>query len=415
VVADRHNKPRIDKAAEAAARSWDAPQRFLENNDRRIFLMLLASSVRRFGRSIKRIGDTYYPGFLLGFPLKEDEIPVFVYHDVEPAVFAEDLAFLRDNGYRTLSTDEFLQARQNGTGRRSSVLLTFDDARRNFWEVAFPLLCQFDARATLFVPTCWIGERGAASGDLDAVPSETGMFMTWEQIRGCVRSGLVDVQSHAHRHALVYSSTRLAGFASPGLSAHYDIYEWPMRRNDALGRPPWGTPIYEATPLLSADARFLEPPAAARACVEFVAQAGGEAFFSAPNWAAQLRKVHDESSGRGMQLMEQSRFEALVSSEFVLSRQLFEAELGFVPRYFAFPWRVGSKKSIELALAAEMQAIFGVGLDFRRARKTNGPLPLFGRFKGDWLRFLPGRGRSSLREVLPGKLRGFLRHQHFAH
>jgi peptidoglycan/xylan/chitin deacetylase (PgdA/CDA1 family) len=383
-------------------------------------LILLFSSVRRFGRSIKRLRDTYYPGFLFGRQLSGDEIPVFIYHDVEPTVFAQDLMFLRDNGYRTLSTDEFVAAERSGV-EANRVLITFDDARRNFWEVAFPLLRQFSARATLFVPTFWIGNGHAGPIDRESIPAPNDMFMTWDQIRACHRSGLVDVQSHAHRHALVYSSTRLVGFASPRLLAQYDIYDWPMQRNDdqkdALGRPPLGTPVYEATPLLSAKTRVLEPLSATRACVDFVSQAGGEAFFSRPDWTGQLLKVYEQAVDRfgGATLMEQSRFDALFSSEFLLSRRLFEAELGFMPRYFAFPWRIGSKEAIDLAGAMGIRAIFGVGLDFRRSRKAGASLPLFGRFKGDWLRFLPGRGRSSLTEVVPGKIKGFLRHQHLAH
>src|SRR5262249_28733554 len=122
------------------------------------FFMSLSSSLRQVSRSIKRVVSTHYPPFLFGLSLRNGEVPVFIYHEVDKESFAGDLAFLRDNGYRTLSADEFfLEASYRGEGKR--ILLTFDDARRNFWDVAFPILKEYNARATLFVPTYWIGGR----------------------------------------------------------------------------------------------------------------------------------------------------------------------------------------------------------------------------------------------------------------
>ena len=328
--------------------------------------MGLPPSLARIVRSIARIARTRYPRFLFGRPLRPGEIPVFVYHDVDPEAFASDLAFLRNNSYRTLSTEEFVQHVAERAGGRA-VLLTFDDARRNFWEVAFPLLRHFGACATLFAPTYWVGD-GRHGGT-----AEKDMFMTWDEMRTCRASGLVDVQSHAHRHALVFTSARLVGFASPQALAQYDIYDWPMRRDgegDVQGRPPLGTPVYEATPLLSASFRVLEDQAAARACQEHVAARGGERFFARPKWAAELRTVHQERAGRASQ-MGAREFDDLVASEFVLTRRLFQEELGVAPRYLAFPWMLGSARSLALAAEHGIEAVFGVGLDFRRVGRVS--------------------------------------------
>jgi hypothetical protein len=61
-----------------------------------------------------------------------------------------------------------------------------------------------------------------------------------------------------------------------------------------------------------------------------------------------------------------------------------------------------------------MAAVFGVGLDYGRARRIT-RIPAFGRFKGDWIRFLPGKGRQRLWNVIPEKLRSFSASQHLAH
>src|SRR5262249_6619014 len=143
------------------------------------------------------------------------EVPVFVYHDVEPEAFARELGFLRSNGYRTVGLDEFMAlGTRKGGGRERRVLLTFDDARSSFYEVALPLLRTFDARATLFVPSYWM-QPPAVTG--------SNRFMSWPQVRECAESGYVDVQSHAHRHALVATSNQLVGFATPERVARYDV------------------------------------------------------------------------------------------------------------------------------------------------------------------------------------------------
>src|SRR5436853_1262005 len=153
----------------------------------------MSPSFRTLRQSATRLLRTHYPGFLFGITWSAPSCPVFCYHEVDPETFAGDLGFLAENGYRTLSTREFVEGAARD-GR--AVLLTFDDAKRNFWEVTFPLLRQFKARATVFAPTAWIeGGEGDAARETQA-PS--GTFMTWDQLRTCVRSGLVDVQAHGH-------------------------------------------------------------------------------------------------------------------------------------------------------------------------------------------------------------------------
>src|SRR5579885_3631713 len=93
------------------------------------------TSARRAARGAQSVLRTRYPLFLLGLPVPRGEIPVFIYHDVEPESFARELEFLRANQYRTISLDEFLAAGERKSHTREKrVLLTFDDARRSFYE-----------------------------------------------------------------------------------------------------------------------------------------------------------------------------------------------------------------------------------------------------------------------------------------
>lgn len=116
-------------------------------------------------------------------------VPVFCFHLVEHDKFEADLRFLRDNGYVTLSAGEFLSYLR-GSLRVSarSVVLTFDDGPRNFYDVAFPLLQKYRAKAVAFIAPGLHADENHAEG------SERPM--TWQEIASIAASGLVDFQSH---------------------------------------------------------------------------------------------------------------------------------------------------------------------------------------------------------------------------
>jgi peptidoglycan/xylan/chitin deacetylase (PgdA/CDA1 family) len=356
---------------------------------------------------------THYPNFALGLPLGRNEMPIFIYHDVEADSFAADLEFLRRNRYQTLSLDEFIARSGDQSVPANAVLLTFDDARKSFHSAALPVLRDFDARATLFAPTYWM-----SAADPMRAPADD-LFMSWDQLRDCTESGLVDVQSHAHRHALVCVAERVVGFATPELLSRYDIYDWPMRHTgsgDQLGRPALGTPIYEAAPLLSAAGRFLESEAAARACCACVERGGGANFFAQPDWLKQLRGAHDAAlADQPGRFLTASQFQALVASEFEQSRDQFRRHLGYAPSSLAYPWMLGSRLSLDLAARFDITNVFGVALDYGHARNAQLPVRVFGRLKADWLPTLPGKGRSNLASVARRKLSGFTKTMHLAH
>jgi peptidoglycan/xylan/chitin deacetylase (PgdA/CDA1 family) len=368
----------------------------------------------RAARGLAGLLRTRYPRFVFGLPPAAGDIPVFLFHDVETEAFARQLDFLRVNGYRTLALDEFLAVASRKSGPRPArqVLITFDDARLNFYQSALPALRATRSHATVFAPTLWMGTTR---------PPGTERFMSWEQLEECRDSGVVDVASHAHRHALVFDSDRLAGFATPGLLARHDIYDWPMRHDgsgDRLGRPAPGTPLYSATPLLSARTRYLESAALRDACIALVERMGAADFFSRPDCYSQLMRLHrSRAASLPGRYTRDEEFRALVASEFELSRAAFEEHLGYAPAAFAYPWALGSPLSLDLAKRFGIRCAFGVATDFGRARAISrrGPLPVFGRIKGDWLELLPGRNRARLLPVLARKVAGFAQQQHLAH
>ena len=376
-------------------------------HDLRHFVARSQLAAERTGRALAGPLRTRYPGFLFGLPLPHGEVPIFNYHEVAPEELEPDLEYLKDNGYVTLSLDEFMRANREKRRSRRAVMLTFDDAWSSFQTVALPLLQRYQMRAVLFAPSYWMNGAGP-----------DGLFMNWAQLRASVASGLVDVQSHAHRHALVHTGAQLADFATPETLQRFHFFDWPMRHNygnHELGAPPPGTPFYRAAPLLSARRRYIENAEVIRLCREFVAEQGDD-FFAQPDAGAQLRRYYSRvAANRPGRWSSEQELDRECATEFDRSRELFRQELGFTPRYFAYPWMLGNARSLDLARRAGMAAVFGVGVDFRAARRRGLPVPVFGRLKGDWLRCLPGKGRVHALPVLAGRLRRVTTLHHLTH
>jgi peptidoglycan/xylan/chitin deacetylase (PgdA/CDA1 family) len=136
--------------------------------------------------------DGSLPGFVAASRPRDTfvGIPVFCYHLITAEQFGADLQFLQRNGYATLSPQEFLEHLVSARPvPPRSVLLTFDDGPKNFFDVAFPLLREYSAKAMAFIAPGLHAETVEAD-NTDARP------MTWPEIREVHASGLVSFQSH---------------------------------------------------------------------------------------------------------------------------------------------------------------------------------------------------------------------------
>jgi hypothetical protein len=117
-------------------------------------------------------------------------VPVFCYHIADPESFTADLDFLARNGYTTISATEMLRyLRGELKLLQRSVMLSFDDGPKNFFDVTFPLLKRYNAKAVAFV---------APGLHSDAAHNESGDArpMSWEEMRIIHATGLVEFQSH---------------------------------------------------------------------------------------------------------------------------------------------------------------------------------------------------------------------------
>jgi peptidoglycan/xylan/chitin deacetylase (PgdA/CDA1 family) len=123
-------------------------------------------------------------------------IPVLMYHAigyekgntarVPIENFKEQMKYLKDNGYVTLTLDEVYDFFvENKPVPEKSVALTFDDGYVDNYVEALPILKEFGFRATIFVIT----------GAVDKSKS----YMNVEELKKMEASGM-DIQSHTVNH-----------------------------------------------------------------------------------------------------------------------------------------------------------------------------------------------------------------------
>ena len=116
--------------------------------------------------------------------------PILMYHSISDAPyqvtaenFRAQIAYLAQNGFTFLFAEDIRYSYRYDR----PIILTFDDGFRDNYEVAFPILQEFNARATIFMITYRIGQDG---------------FLTAEQIKSLEDSGLVRVEPHSHFHSI---------------------------------------------------------------------------------------------------------------------------------------------------------------------------------------------------------------------
>jgi hypothetical protein len=183
-----------------------------------------------------------YPPFVTGGPLPRSHVPVFVFHSVEPESFGRRLDYLAENGYATLSAEEYFQFLLGGRAApERAVVLTFDDGRGSLWSVAAPLLERRRMRGMVFLvpgrtpsrpepplPTWTDVREGRAAADDVLSRERTEPLLSWEEIQDLSARGVFDFQSHTLSHARVHTDARVVGFVTPPLRRGYDAFDLPL-------------------------------------------------------------------------------------------------------------------------------------------------------------------------------------------
>jgi poly-beta-1,6-N-acetyl-D-glucosamine N-deacetylase len=131
--------------------------------------------------------------------IEDSDDPDQTFVGVTTAKFVAQLSWLERNGYRFLSIDDLLAARDGKkTLPEKGVLLTFDDGYESFYTRAFPILKAFHAPAVLGLVGAWMAGKPGATVTYGDAPVPRELFMSWDQVREVARSDLVEIASHSN-------------------------------------------------------------------------------------------------------------------------------------------------------------------------------------------------------------------------
>lgn len=138
---------------------------------------------------------------------KKGYIPTLMYHKIKDQVenteddqsmsvstanFEAQLKALLEAGYTPINFKQLKDYLEGKAGLpKKPILITADDGYLCNYTKAYPILKKYNAQATFFVTSLYVG-----------MTNENEHF-SWEQAKEMEASGLIDIQSHTHGHTLM--------------------------------------------------------------------------------------------------------------------------------------------------------------------------------------------------------------------
>jgi peptidoglycan/xylan/chitin deacetylase (PgdA/CDA1 family) len=131
-------------------------------------------------------------------------LPILLYHKVSATEsdaltislegLDRQLACIVPSGYTAIS---FAELKESLDGRRElpakPIIVTFDDGYLSTYELAYPILAKHNIKATVFLPTAFIGGVAHWAGASEPL-------MSYEIIRQLAEPRLIEFGLHSHRH-----------------------------------------------------------------------------------------------------------------------------------------------------------------------------------------------------------------------
>ena len=134
---------------------------------------------------------------------KSQKIPILLYHHLDEtgdeastvsvASFRRQMALLKTEGYTPITFDQLLAFVRGKNLPEKAVLITFDDGYTSNYELAFPILQEYQYPATIFVIVCSAGKTVYKDTD-HAILHHFGK----EEAKEMLDSGLIALQSHTY-------------------------------------------------------------------------------------------------------------------------------------------------------------------------------------------------------------------------
>ncbi|WP_274563510.1 polysaccharide deacetylase family protein [Streptomyces spiramyceticus] len=119
---------------------------------------------------------------------------VLTYHDINtdnpsdyvvtPAAFDAQMAALEKAGYRSLTSEEFVNYLKGGPAPPRSVFITFDDGPKGLWVNADHILARHRMHGTVFLITSRVDDRP--------------YYLSWREVGRMAGTGRWDFQAHTH-------------------------------------------------------------------------------------------------------------------------------------------------------------------------------------------------------------------------
>jgi peptidoglycan/xylan/chitin deacetylase (PgdA/CDA1 family) len=142
--------------------------------------------------------------YSLLIPPTKEGLPVLMYHKVSQThnngltVSTEKLRkhfeYLQKKGYSTISFKELEQSQiEKIKLPKKPIIITFDDGYQNNYDLALPLLQEFNFKATIFLPVYYIGK-------VNEWDKENDPIMDYNTIKKCTDTGLIEFGVHSYKH-----------------------------------------------------------------------------------------------------------------------------------------------------------------------------------------------------------------------
>ena len=134
------------------------------------------------------------------------DVPIIMYHSilkdpsrsnkytVTPAVLEEDLKYIKDKGYTTVTIADLISyVYDDSPLPEKPIVLTFDDGHYNNYGYLFPLLEKYDMKAVISI----VGSYTDKFTETDEVNLNYS-YLRWKDIKELMDTGRIEFQNHTY-------------------------------------------------------------------------------------------------------------------------------------------------------------------------------------------------------------------------